>query len=378
MVRTIPTPPPETSHTRDRIVNALEMGTCDGQYYTDHQIRQAFDELQTEGSVYIPQGTWVISKPIVWPGNNIKVFGAGNSTILSLADGADCDIFDLDGISRVVMRDLQFNGNKANNAAGSAMNIYNCVNVILDNIHAWNTSDEGIHFEAAGGNGTVARLYNVYTSGCDGAGIFIDDWNGATLHGCVTEGAATGTSAQLMVKDSIGVGIYDHWCEGTFGDGIHLNNVDSFVLSQIRIQRGETNGLHLDDASGTCTNGHIFAVRTSDSGTRGLLIDATCARLKFQGCEFDTAISYAGTGVVFEGVAIAGAAQRTVNSGTSTGTAAQQTIAHGCITTPVSVQLWDIETGAGPYQSAAADAVNIYVTAANNQDWGWRAVVAEG
>ena len=61
----------------------------------------------------------------------------------------------------------------------------------------------------------------------------------------------------------------------------------------------------------------------------------------------------------------------TKNSGTSTGTGAQQTIAHGLAATPTKVILWDIEDGANPYQSAVADATNIYITAVINQDWGW-------
>ena len=63
------------------------------------------------------------------------------------------------------------------------------------------------------------------------------------------------------------------------------------------------------------------------------------------------------------------------NSGNSTGTGGEQTIAHGLNGTPTRVILWDIENGALPYQSSPADGINIYVTAVNNQDWGWEAKV---
>ena len=65
----------------------------------------------------------------------------------------------------------------------------------------------------------------------------------------------------------------------------------------------------------------------------------------------------------------------TENAGTSTGTGAQQPIAHGLAATPTKVILWNIEDGANPYQSAAADGTNIYVLAAINQDYGWEAEV---
>ena len=65
----------------------------------------------------------------------------------------------------------------------------------------------------------------------------------------------------------------------------------------------------------------------------------------------------------------------TKKSGTSTGTGAQQTIAHGLAATPTKVILWNIEDGANPYQSAAADGTNIKITAVINQDYGWEAEV---
>jgi len=64
------------------------------------------------------------------------------------------------------------------------------------------------------------------------------------------------------------------------------------------------------------------------------------------------------------------------NSGTSTGTGAQQTVAHGLVATPTDVILSEYTTGlAIPYQSAAADATNIYVLATLNKTWAWRAKV---
>jgi len=65
----------------------------------------------------------------------------------------------------------------------------------------------------------------------------------------------------------------------------------------------------------------------------------------------------------------------TENSGTSTGTGAQQTIAHGLALTPNRVYFSNIEDGANPYQSSAADATNIYVTAVSGKDYVWKAEV---
>jgi len=64
---------------------------------------------------------------------------------------------------------------------------------------------------------------------------------------------------------------------------------------------------------------------------------------------------------------------RTENDGTSEGTGAQQTIAHGMAITPNRISFSNIDDGANPYQSAAADATNIYVTAVNGLDYLWKA-----
>lgn len=74
-------------------------------------------------------------------------------------------------------------------------------------------------------------------------------------------------------------------------------------------------------------------------------------------------------------VNLVGSEGRSENAGSSTGTGAQQTIPHGVADTPTVVILWNIQDGANPYQSAAADATNIYITAVLNQDYGWEASI---
>ncbi len=64
---------------------------------------------------------------------------------------------------------------------------------------------------------------------------------------------------------------------------------------------------------------------------------------------------------------------KTLNSASSTGTGAQQTIAHGLGATPDRVMLSNLGGGAAAnaYQSAGADATNIYITAVLNMTYYW-------
>jgi hypothetical protein len=64
----------------------------------------------------------------------------------------------------------------------------------------------------------------------------------------------------------------------------------------------------------------------------------------------------------------------TESKGAATGTGSQQTIAHGLRGTPSVVMLSEGTTGgAGAYQSTAADGTNIYITAASDKTYAWRA-----
>ena len=65
----------------------------------------------------------------------------------------------------------------------------------------------------------------------------------------------------------------------------------------------------------------------------------------------------------------------TDNSGTSTGTGSQQVIAHGLAQIPNRVFLTNEDNGANPYQSAVADATNIYITAVNGKKYQWEVKV---
>ena len=64
-----------------------------------------------------------------------------------------------------------------------------------------------------------------------------------------------------------------------------------------------------------------------------------------------------------------------INSGNSVGTGAQQTIAHGLSGAPNRVKLWNIDMGCVAYQSAAADATNIYITGLVGMNYGWEAKI---
>lgn len=64
------------------------------------------------------------------------------------------------------------------------------------------------------------------------------------------------------------------------------------------------------------------------------------------------------------------------STGVGTGNGSQQTVAHGLAAAPTKVMLSEYTTGGAlAYQSAPADATNIYITATNAKTYAWRAEV---
>lgn len=59
---------------------------------TDAQIQKALDELPPKGEVDLPAGTFLITQPILLRHNDVTLRGDGPSTVLRLADGANCPV----------------------------------------------------------------------------------------------------------------------------------------------------------------------------------------------------------------------------------------------------------------------------------------------
>lgn len=110
-----------------------------------------------------------------------------------------------------------------------------------------------------------------------------------------------------------------------------------------------------------------YAIRLRDGGVGAVIIkDNHFGNLRVSPIQFDSPPT---TVIVQQNYGFT-----TEAYGTSTGTAGQQTIAHGLSGIPDYVILSNIEDAANAYQSSAADATNIYITAASGKDYVWYAV----
>ena len=90
------------------------------------EIQAAIDAtVATGGLILLLGGTFYISAPIIIK-NKVSIAGTGWGTKLHLVDNSDCDMFQSDPNANsgyLVLRDMDLEGNDANNTAGSAIKI---------------------------------------------------------------------------------------------------------------------------------------------------------------------------------------------------------------------------------------------------------------
>jgi hypothetical protein len=102
-------------------------------------IQKALDSLPANGEVHLAPGTYDISEPLLLRRDNVTLRGSGPSTILRLANGADCPVVIIGPpltqakhrVSHLCLSDLMIDGNRKNQkvefwrAAGDGSEINN-------------------------------------------------------------------------------------------------------------------------------------------------------------------------------------------------------------------------------------------------------------
>jgi len=154
-----------------------------------------------------------------------------------------------------------------------------------------------------------------------------------------------------------------------YSRGVDIDDGTGTIILGGRVEGSidNTTGLYIND-----NELHMYGMSLEMTGTGADGIEVT-ANATTDIVLFPGQITTTGTQLIDGGSGVYIRHNNFVNSGKSTGTGAEQTIAHGLAITPSHVIFSNIEDGANPYQSSAADATNIYVTAVVNQDYMWKA-----
>jgi len=223
---------------------------CDG-VNDQIEIQAAIDALPAQGGmVLLLEGTYNISATINIMSNNVTLAGVGWATKLFLVNGANCSVIVVgDGataLTGICIKDLQIDGNKANNTAG-----------------------HGIYFY--GGSGTEITLsvvINCYVHDCYNNGIYLyyADYNTVTGNHCNSnnrEGIFLGYSNNNTVTGN--------QCNSNNYDGIYLSYSNNNTVTGNQCNSNNYDGIYLSSADyntvtgNRCTGNGEYGVNVSNA-----------------------------------------------------------------------------------------------------------------
>ena len=373
---------------------------CDG---VDDQIeiQEALDSMTMGGVLFLLDGIYWLSSTINMPdvsGITIEGSGlgtAGKGSLLYLADGANCSMFTCDHATHVYFtsfKNFGMNGRKVHQGATShGFNVVKDLSDgMLEDMIIMGFHDDGFH-AAPSTHFWNFWLNRILLESCGGAGIYLDATTGGVKLGHVIDCYFYGNEYGIQaIKLKNGLIISNSYVNSNKKHGIYFQGVTKAIISSSEIcdNSGETSntfdGIYLEDSGATPSSyNQIIGCDLSDKSITpaqryGINLQGNSDYILIPNNIFHN--NYSGSINIGASVGSHNIIKDNIgyinqNFGTSTGTGAQQTIAHGLAKTPTKVILWNIEDGANPYQSAAADGTNIKITAVINQDYGWEAEV---
>lgn len=228
----------------------------DGSVYpkTSAGITSAYNALpSTGGKIYLPTGEYTIDAIVQFPPSGtsdskpVVLEGAGWSTILKQADGANLDSMIYDYTTdNVVIRNLKIDGNKTNQTTGTGIGISSYLSTSnhkmrIEGCYVYNTRGNGIQVARSNYDFIINNLisdcgsslydgYGIRLYGTQGyttvsGNIIYNTWN----HAIAGEGIATPAPYNpnhLVISGNIIWNVYDDQ-----NDGMHLSGFDQVVIT---------------------------------------------------------------------------------------------------------------------------------------------------
>jgi len=345
-------------------------------------IQAAINALPTAGGkIFIRAGTYTLTLAIDLR-QHLIIEGEGpEATVITVANNANCDgmRFTIPADTHVMLtiRNLTLTGNRTNNVTGRGINIAPAAGVLLD-VHIiacyvcqW--SEDGVYNSTPGGC-IIDRCWiefndgdGVHFNGADGGWIFHTKISANIEHGVHVDTQCNQVRVIICeIRGNYKHGVFIN-AGGTVISHCKIHNNSQELVNSydgVRINDGKSyNRIIGNQIDGN--NMHRYGISIGANADYNITMENHFLNnvTEHYGNWGSNNICRYNRGYVTE------------NSGNNTGTGAQQAIPHGLSGIPNRVILWDIEIGANAYQSAVADANNIYLLAVINQDYGWEAKI---
>jgi len=360
------------------------------------------------GEVKVREGTYSVATPLIQVANVTLAGVSRTSTILELGANdylikSHVDPSASAPLSRTELKHLYLDGKKATYATGKSLLYGAYVESTFEDLFIINGHESNILLVAGTGGGYENYFKYIQNRLSDQRGFEATGVNDChiiecTMHNHTLDTLRLTTCANWKVYGGyIGntreIGAYVSGCSGPAFIGVRFEWCDKDHLSFKNSYRAQTIGCKFYRESGISNTyqGMVYDDSYQCTGMGNSFARAGAYTWQYFIKEISTGSCYdnKSIGDIFgaprgtDFVLRAGVTLLKLvrcpnfvndNSGTSTGTGAQQTIAHGLNVTPNRVLLSESTTGGAlAYQSAAADATNIYITAVLNKTYQWRA-----
>ena len=216
---------------------------CDG---TDDQveINTAINDLPSiGGSIYLREGTYVLSGDIIISKSNVALVGAGASTVIKIRDSHNVNINMIyaSGQSKLLIRDLCIDGNKAN--------------------QSWVTMN-GIYFTSV----EDSKIVNCQVENLKSNGICLlssSDYNAITNNTCRDNAWFYG----IQLESSSHNTIRGNTCERNYYTGIYVrSSYKNTIIGNICQENESFHGIHLQLSNDNTVTGNIC----QENGDKGI------------------------------------------------------------------------------------------------------------
>ena len=237
----------------------------------DHDaIQRALKDAQNVEEVYLPAGTYMISKKLSINSNKLRGerfarVSDGGTIIKAMQGFSDSEVIYTKN-HPCQMLDFNIDGN---NMVNYGLHAYKCngASTLFSNLAAFNTNEYGFYFEGCQST-TVERLLAQNND----IGICAENCNATRFIHCVTsKNTRHGMKAKRSGSPSSGCRIINLITEENGGHGLTVQGVKGIVIEKCWIEGNGGDGMELR----RCRNGMVEGTRISG----GFNIDDRCIRL---------------------------------------------------------------------------------------------------
>jgi hypothetical protein len=271
---------------------------------TSEEIQAALDRLPDGGEVLLGPGTYVVNHPIVLRHNHQTLCGSGPTTVLFLADDANCPVVVLGAPARKPLRatsqlrlaDLVIDGNRAHQRSESWESAIDGSLLNNNGIDIWNVSDAVVQrvicchcrsgglVTASGTRRLTVDDFTAFDNQFDGLACYLTEdsrFNKLFLH----DNLAAGISLDLafnhnLITDAVlagnDLGIFMRHAKDNRFDGLTILKSRRYGVFMAQTASSRAGGY--ERVSGTeCVGNKFVNLSIHDCGVEDFLInDASC------------------------------------------------------------------------------------------------------